>query len=470
MSSSEIKFEINNFSGGINLGIDESQLKVNESANAENINISNSILETCNGIENYSKDILKNIKSIMIYYRKNIPMIIVSANGCLYKYQDNRYNLIASGFQSDEWDYVNYRMFGEDVIILTNGVDNVKVYNGVFRDLKRDGNGSDPNVTENKAPKGKYVEVYNERLFICADNYIYISKDFDFDDFTTPVDADGIETNNHGAVIENYTVDGSNAIGMKMIFDEMIIFKERSIYKIYGTSPSSYQKALLFNTTGAIADKSIAVDTKGAYFLSDNSIYVYDGVNCTLISDKISNIFKDFNKEKISNSCATIFNNKLILAVPYKTSDKNNFVIEYDLINKNFVFKTGFTVNNFAKIDDLLLLINDNSIYKYNTNKTYDGANIKMFYETPYSNFGYPNAIKEVGDCYITCQGTGKFKISCVSEKKAKFKIIDLSEQEKVIRVNLNNKGRLVKFKFENVDGSMVKIKGFKTIFELDED
>ena len=51
-------------------------------------------------------------------------------------------------------------MFGEDVLILTNGIDNVKVYNGAISDLKREGNGSDPNKEDNKAPKGKFVEVH----------------------------------------------------------------------------------------------------------------------------------------------------------------------------------------------------------------------------------------------------------------------------------------------------------------------
>ena len=109
-------------------------------------------------------------------------------------------------------------------------------------------------------------------------------------------------------------------------------------------------------------------------------------------------------------------------------------------------------------------------MYEYGEGRTYNKQNINSFWETPYSNFGYPNAIKEVSDSYVTCKGTGQIKISCTTEKKTKSKIINLTENEKVVRVNLNNKGRLIKFRFENIDGADFTIKNFKSIIELDED
>lgn len=465
-----VKYDIANFLGGLNLSVDENLLKTNETSNAENINIDKGVLTLANGYEYYSLDgSVMNIKSIMVYYRSNTPIIIVAANGGLYKYQNNKFTFIANGFKSDIWDCVNYRMYGEDVLILTNGVDNVKVYNGAIRDLKRDGNGSE-NSDENKAPKGKFVEVHYERLFICDDNYLYISKDFDFDDFTTPVDENGELTNEHGAYIENYTVDGSRAIGMKVVFDDVIIFKERSIYKIYGATPKTYQRQTVFNSNGAIADNSICVTNKGAYFISQDGIYLYDGVNCKLVSEKLGELFKKVNNKFLNNACGIISDNKYVLALPDKSSEKNNFLVEYDLISNVFTIKTGINVNRFAEFEDILLFVNDKGIFKYGISKTYNGEPMLSFWETPYSNLGQPNAIKEIGDCYITCYGTGQIKVSCITEKKTKSKVITLTSDEKVHRLNLNSKGRLVKFRFENLDGSDYTIKNFKTIIELDED
>ena len=465
-----IKFGIDNFAGGLNLGVDESLLKTNESSNAENVDISTGVLQTGTGSKEYAVDKLNNIKTVMTYYRNNVPMLIVSANGSLWKYQDNKYVFIAGGFKSDIWDSVNYQMFGEDVLILTNGVDNVKVYNGAIRDLKREGNNSDPNKEDNKAPKGKFVEVHYERLFICSDEYVYISKDLDFDDFTTPVDEDNVETNQHGAVIQNYTSDGSKAIGMKVVFDEIIIFKERSLYKIFGSTPSSYQISTIFSNSGSIADNSIVATNKGAYFINNEGIYLYDGVNCNLVSQKILPLFKGVTKEFLSNACATIHNNNYVLALPSTNNKLNDYIIEYNLMDKIYTKKTGINVNRFTKADDKTIFVNDTGMYEYGEGRTYNKQNINSFWETPYSNFGYPNAIKEVSDSYVTCKGTGQIKISCTTEKKTKSKIINLTENEKVVRVNLNNKGRLIKFRFENIDGADFTIKNFKSIIELDED
>ena len=87
--TSTIKFGIDNFAGGLNLGVDESLLKTNESSNAENIDISTGVLQTGTGYKEYAVDKLNNIKSVMTYYRNNVPMIIVGANGSLWIYQDN---------------------------------------------------------------------------------------------------------------------------------------------------------------------------------------------------------------------------------------------------------------------------------------------------------------------------------------------------------------------------------------------
>ena len=80
------------------------------------------------------------------------------------------------------------------------------------------------------------------------------------------------------------------------------------------------------------------------------------------------------------------------------------------------------------------------------------------------------NAVKEIGEVYFTGCGNGEVEIICTTEKKEKSKVIMLSESEKVYRVNINNKGRLVKFRIENVKGSNITVKGFAAFMEMDED
>ncbi|MDF2800790.1 MAG: hypothetical protein K0S61_693 [Anaerocolumna sp.] len=455
---------------GLNLAIDESLLKPSETPSSMNVEIDTGIFKTSLGITKYVATSLNGLDSIMTYYKDKVGYILVGASNKLYRLNGSTFTEIASGFSSSSFDSVNNNVNSEDVIVITNtsGSDNVKVYNGTtVRDLKRNGAAS-ADASDNKAPHGKFIELHYERLWLADDNNLYISKDFDIDDFTTPTDEN--EVNMHGAEIVAYSNDGSKIIGLKVIFDDVVIFKEKSIFKIYGTNPTVYQKVQIFSSNGAIADKSIVATSKGAFFINKDGIYVYDGTNVNLISQKITPIFRRINVDAITKAVAYYWNDKYILAIPVDGSTENNLIIEYDLSTKEFITRTGFSVRSFADLGDKLLFTSNNYIYQYNTGTTIDGAVINANWETGLSDFNMPNAVKEVSLIYFTGKGTGQVKISCISEKKTKFKIVDLTSSNKVYRLNINNKGRLIKFKIENVSGSPIEINGFNAVYELDED
>lgn len=456
--------------GGLNLSVDESLLKPAETPNSMNVDIDKGIFKSSQGISKYVGTALSGLDSIMIYYKDKVANILVGASGSLYKLNGSSFSEIGSGFSSGSFDSVNNNVNSEDVIVITNtsGNDNVKVYNSsALRDLKKNG-ASSAETGENKAPHGKFIELHYERLWLADDNNLYISKDFDIDDFTTPTDEN--EVNQHGAEIVAYSNDGSKIIGLKVIFDDVVIFKERSIFKIYGTNPTVYQKVQIFSANGAIADKSIVATNKGAFFINKDGIYVYDGTNVNLISQKITPIFRRVNVNAITKSVAYYWNDKYILAIPVDSSTENNLIIEYDLSSKEFITRTGFSVRSFADIGDKLLFTSNNYIYQYNSGTTLDGSTINSNWETGLSDFDVPNAVKEVSLIYFTGKGNGQVKISCITEKKTKFKIIDLTADSEVYKLNINNKGRLIKFKIENIGGSSIEIKGFNAVYELDED
>lgn len=456
--------------GGLNLSVDESLLKANETPDSKNVDIDAGIFKTSQGISKYVATSLNSIDSMMIYYKDKVANILVGASNKLYRLNGSSFVEIGSGFSSSSFDAVNNNVNSEDVIVITNtsGNDNVKVWNGTtLRDLKRNGAAS-TDGSSNKAPHGKFIELHYERLWLADDNNLYISKDFDIDDFTTPTEE--LEVNMHGAEIVAYSNDGSKIIGLKVIFDDVVIFKERSIFKIYGTNPTVYQKVQIFSANGAIADKSIISTSKGAFFINKDGIYVYDGTNVNLVSQKITPIFRRINVAAISKAVAYYWNDKYILAIPVDGSSENNLIIEYDLSTKEFITKSGFSIRSFADIGDKLLFTSNNYIYQYDSGTTLDGAVINANWENGLSDFDMPNAVKEVSLVYFTGKGNGQVKISCITEKKTKFKVVDLTTDSKVYKLNMNNKGRLIKFKIENVNGSSIEIKGFSAIYELDTD
>ena len=93
----------------------------------------------------------------------------------------------------------------------------------------------------------------------------------------------------------------------------MVIFKEKSLFKIVGAYAEQYEKIQLFSFNGAIADKSIIVTSKGAFFLNQDGIYQYDGVNCSIVSEKVNKTIASLNQATLSEAIATDFDNKYIL-------------------------------------------------------------------------------------------------------------------------------------------------------------
>ena len=99
---------------------------------------------------------------------------------------------------------------------------------------------------------------------------------------------------------------------------------------------------------GCVARKTAVQVGSGVMFLSDNGIYALeptksgqpDGVKLLTLSDPISanvdDIIQRINKDYASQSVAAYWNNRYYIAVPLDNSTKNNTVLVYNFILKNW--------------------------------------------------------------------------------------------------------------------------------------
>lgn len=471
------EFLIPNFLGGINRQVNEFLLKPNEAKNAQNCKIDDGSLSSCNGFIPYSTAAVNsNIGTLIAFYKDGIGQLLIAAGGNIYKLDGNSFTQIASGFTSNYFDYINFKV-ENDMLIFGNGINNTMVYDGTsFRDLKHDGKSSADSET-NKAPKLSMIELHYERVWGAGDaanpDRVYFSTSnvngFDPDDWTSPT-TEG-EANQHGGFIECPTFDGGKIIGLKVIFNDVLIFKNKNIFKIFGTYPGNYEKVQVYSTKGAIADKSIVTANNIAFFMSTDGIYAYNGTSTDIISEKIKDVFNNLNKSCLDKAVGFFYKNKYILAVPEGNSTVNNLIIEYNTIDKNFMLYRGIEVSSFIELNDELLFTNSSGfIYVYGEGDNFNSQLINAFWETGYSDLGSPNAKKNLEYVYFTGSGSGDIKLSCITEKGTKEKIVTLKSTDSVYKVKLKNKGRLLALKFENVNGSKFNIKSVRAIMDLDED
>lgn len=485
------EFRIPNFAGAINEAVAENLLKANEAKAAQNVSVEDGNLSLHGGVKLYASA-PGPIGSMMAFYKDSVGKLLVASNGNLYKYENGVFTSIASGFTSDAFDGVNFKVT-EDVIIFGNGKDNSKVYNGTtVRDLKSrrktynddgtlkgyiDANGvfkATEDLVTTLAPKSNKYELHYERIWAADETSVYFStadvNGFDYEDWTAPKD-DEVEINQHGGEINVYTNDGGKIIGLKTIFDDIMIFKTKNLFKIFGNYPGNYQKVQVFSSNGAIADKSIIASNVGAFFANKDAIYLYDGSVTIPISEKIKNTWKNINKDYIQNSVAILHENKYIIAVPEGNSTTNNLIIEYDVLGKTFMFTRGFNVTDFLEFEDKLLFSStDGKVYEYNSGDNFNGQPIDAYFEIGKSDLGYPEGVKEIDYMYFTGVGPGDIKITCTADGRVKEKTVTLLAAEKIYPVKINTRGRLINFKFSNVAGSKFTIKAPKVLFDLDLD
>ena len=480
-------FKIPSFQSGINEYYAEGLIKPYEATSAINCNISEGSLKTFNSpMTKHALD--SNIHSLMAFYDVSNSYMLCGKGNKLCKIDGtNIYDI-----SGDKLDSLNFEYNGERILVCISKKDtpflhSSKITRKLLNRRKKyndegelsgyvDANGkeheSEDTITT-YAPKGDFMELHYDRLWIAGEeenpDRVYFStanvNGADIEDFTIPL-AEEDEINMHGGFLDVRSYDGSKIIAMKVIFNSVVIFKNKSAYKIYGSSPSNYQLVDLFSCNGAIADKSICVGNNGAYFLNNDGIYYYDGTNTTLVSHKIKNIISRMNKNYANQSVATYHDNKYYIAIPVDDSSTNNMLIQFDTINNSFMTFDIGNINSFLEYENELLYSSGSTIKSLFKGDT----PLPLIWITPTIDFGAKNARKMSNYLYIRVKGEGKIKFTLTTERKSKELILDLPEKETLLRKKLKNKGRMFQLKIENVDNSSFELIAPELHCELDED
>ena len=493
------------FDGGINQSIDCQYLKPNEAALSENCDLSKGNLSLCKGYSNFGHlthtaeiKTIFNFYNATVYFFNNLRgvIIIIDVNGNTYALNQNTNVLFLI---PDSWiqvqgqtylaDYVNYQSDSTFMTIYTNMHDYVKVIENIYlqndgdwlntgtvRRLKKDGKNSAVS-DKNIAPRGRYIELYKERLWICGGdlyNIIWFSASYDPEDFTMPISEN--EANQHGGFIYLPTWDNGVIVGIKGLFDDVIVFKTNNIYRIYGSSPENFTVSQVAdNFQGTIANNTIKSYNSGIFFTAHDGIYLYNGVTVKNISQRIEDRFIGRPVGQVSTAVAIIYNNKYIVAIKGNVPDPgndplwgsvNNIIIEYDMLTQNFMVKTGFEVSDFLLQNDELLFVNrENKILKYDDTYKFNTNLIQAFWKTGDLTFGEVDKKKRVQGFYFVAKGSGSIMISVVTETKIKTKIVPLTNSFIPYKIKLKNKGKVINFKFENVSGSSFTIKQVEVLY-----
>ena len=485
------EFRIPSFQSGINQYNAEGLIKVYEAVDAYNCDITDGALRSSKAPLTILR-INDSVDSLIPFYGDGGQYLMYSSNGNIKTIEVEKNTVIVNNNKSDRYDSLNFEYNGKKIVVITNGVDDVFYWDGKDRhlllnrrphyddngklDYYVDANGNhikDENAITTLAPKGKFIELHYDRLWIAGDpnnpDRVYFSTNgvngADINDWTVPL-ADEEEINMHGGFIDVRSYDGSGIIGMKVVMNYVTIFKSHSAYKVYGSTQENYEMVQIFSSEGAIGDRTICTGNNGLYFLNRDGIYYYDGTNTTLVSSKLNKIFERMNYDYAELSVGLYSNNRYYLSFPIDGSDINNILVVYNTLTGAYMVYNIEGIKDMVEFDNEVYYSKDNGIYKL-----FGAINVMpLKWTTPMYDFGYKNTRKISDRIYFRGKGTGKVKFTLKTERMEKTLEVELTPEETLYRKRLKGKGRMLQLTIENVNQSNIEIIAPALTVELDED
>lgn len=199
---------------------------------------------------------------------------------------------ILSGLTDADWSAANFN----GKLILTNGTDNVKYWNGsALTDL----NGT------SQPPKGKYTASNSLRVFLANTaanpDWIYYSKFLDETNWTDALSS---------GFFQYYTTNGGPVTALREFGGVVLAFKADAMAEIVGTGQTTQKHRLvdISNRIGCVNHKTIAeVSTpNGAalFFLGQNDVYVFSAGQPAPIGEKVRRYINAINAAQIGRCWA----------------------------------------------------------------------------------------------------------------------------------------------------------------------
>jgi hypothetical protein len=184
--------------------------------------------------------------------------------------------------------------------------------------------------TRNRFPKSEHIIVHANKMFAAG------------------IDVDGTNYKNrlhysHEGEPQDWAEDdyfdflggGDGITGLAVYAGQLIVFKPRSIYVVFGYETADFSVVELTSALGVDAPTKIAVAENGVYFYSHpNGLFFYNGSSIIDLSDNFNSIYPNnyVNDSATSTISVSYINRRVWLSMPYSK------ITSVDNATVNFVF------------------------------------------------------------------------------------------------------------------------------------
>jgi len=217
---------------------------------------------------------------------------------------------ILEGFATGQPVYTEQLL---DTMIFAQGATAMRTYDGT----------SSGTITA--SPHGKYITEHLEQLWTAGiDGQLSLISASAVGDIHTWSGAGTADIN----VAQN---DGTKVTGLAEFKNDLIIFKEKSIYKLIGFDAASFQVVNVAKNIGCVEHRTIRNVGSGLVFAFEDGVYFYDGSQVAKVSGFQQMIWNTFNKTRYGfwDSVVQTDRKEYILTVPVGSATENTIQLVY---------------------------------------------------------------------------------------------------------------------------------------------
>ena len=360
-----------------------------------------------------------------------------------------------------------------DVLFFTNAKDGMFCLYGDTKEVVHVQVTTDPEERPNEDIKFGVIARYNERIWGAG-----IEGDPDKLMYSTPYDPFNWQQNTEipedgaGDILQP-SWDGDKFVALRQIGDYLLAVKKNSIWRIYGTDPSSFTMSQQYGS-GTIVENTLAVFNDRAYMLGQNGMMIYDGTGVYAFNQEAVRVLfgEQVNYSAIDKACAWIRDRTYCLALPINGSSFCNAVLEYNTTERTLSLRTEVSVDSFLQVDSRLFYTSATEPGRIFEMQDKIGKTIPCKWISCWQDLGLKNSIKSAFVLYMMVESEApvELRVGIRTEKKLKRKVFS-TKPGKMTRLHLNLQGRQFRLEIQSFSTVPFTIAGgIRIDLELDPD
>jgi len=449
---------VKDFQGGYIDRVDSNLLPPNASRNCQNF-IARHIgsLEKRRGQKHYHTNELDSIQGLHAYYHGDLismdRKLICISDGKAYYYDANTLSpthqeMIPLLLGGEEMDLnTTQPVLFETCVhyaVAFSGVDHPWKWNGVGGAEELDLAHGDPGHY-NKVISSKYPTLYKEKLFVVPvfePSVLLWSESFQVEgeDAWPPV--------NYWKIRDG---DGDVITCLMASFDELMIFKNRSMHILRGSHFDNFQLYEVEDRIGCVGPRAAARYRNHTYFVGYDGLYMFDGVRAINLScdqniGKIPRLWETLNHAYLYKAVVGVWKDTIWFALPEGSSTENNLILAYvpgEGVGTFWPFR-GINASCFEVYDDAssvhFLGGGDGYVNKLDTGILDFDEPITAFWEGATFDAGYPEYEKKSRKAFV--QDTAKDPVDLqISVDGGAFNSLTAMTDDRLIREYKFNSG-----------------------------